>query len=383
MLAVGTAGAVGESSVIVGEAGNVSCFSALREEWDDLLRASDSNCLFLTWEWLYTWWKHLAGARRPAILTVRSGRRLIALAPFGLRSASLSSGHFFRVLEFLGCGHVGSDYLDIIVRRGAEHEAIPALAARLSEERCMLKWANVSRGAQITQVASSLSTSGWSYRQTGINICPYIPLTGKTWLSYLAELGSEHRYDYHRKWRRLNRDYAVSFEQATTRAQCLEAIGLVIGLHNLRRHSLGGGDAFHTPALTAFHREFVTLALERGWLRLYVLRLDGKPAAALYGLLYDGKFYYYQSGFDPTYKRQSVGLITMGLSIQAAIEEGAREYDLLRGDEPYKSHWSSHSRDLTRIELFPPGVLGRLCHASVDFARSSRQVVRGVLEGTR
>jgi len=44
------------------------------------------------------------------------------------------------------------------------------------------------------------------------------------------------------------------------------------------------------------------------------------------------RFYFYQSGFDPTYERSSVGLITMGLSIQAALEEGACEYDLLHGE---------------------------------------------------
>ena len=83
------------------------------------------------------------------------------------------------------------------------------------------------------------------------------------------------------------------------------------------------------------------------------LRLDEKPAASLYGFLYAGIFYFYQSGFDDAYKQASVGLITMGLAIQSAIKEGAEEYDLLHGDESYKSHWCRHSRDLVRLESFP------------------------------
>src|SRR5690606_22369675 len=35
----------------------------LRAEWNELLQASASDKLFLTWEWLYTWWQHLAGDR--------------------------------------------------------------------------------------------------------------------------------------------------------------------------------------------------------------------------------------------------------------------------------------------------------------------------------
>jgi len=55
------------------------------------------------------------------------------------------------------------------------------------------------------------------------------------------------------------------------------------------------------------------LALARDWLRLFVLRFDGKPAASLYGFRYNGVFYFYQSGFDPVYGKHSVGLVTMAL----------------------------------------------------------------------
>ena len=44
---------------------NPEGFRGLQEEWNELLESSTSNCLFLTWEWLYTWWRHLSG-RRPA-----------------------------------------------------------------------------------------------------------------------------------------------------------------------------------------------------------------------------------------------------------------------------------------------------------------------------
>ena len=37
-------------------------FSALRAEWNSLLRASASASPFLTWEWLHTWWQQLGGA---------------------------------------------------------------------------------------------------------------------------------------------------------------------------------------------------------------------------------------------------------------------------------------------------------------------------------
>jgi CelD/BcsL family acetyltransferase involved in cellulose biosynthesis len=359
--------------------GDAQTLGYLREPWDELLEASDSDCLFLTWEWLFTWWEHLAAGRDLSIFAAVSGRKLAAVAPFCLRPASWSSGHPFRVLEFLGNGHAGSDYLDFIVRKGHEQEARRALGSHLAKQRYVHKWTNLRRGACFAaQIASSLHEQHWSVSEAKINTCPYISLEGKTWESYLAGLGAEHRYTFHRKWKRLNRDHVVRFEQVATAAQCRESIDLLIGQHNQRWRGRGGSDAFHTPGLVAFHQEFAQLALRRGWLRLYVLWVDEKPAASLYGFLYRRKFYFYQSGFDAAYEKQSVGLISMGLAIRRAIEEGAAEYDLLHGDEPYKSHWTRQNRELGRIELYPPGWFGGICRSSIEFARASRTMARRV-----
>jgi CelD/BcsL family acetyltransferase involved in cellulose biosynthesis len=355
-------------------------FAALRPEWDDVLVASDSNCLFLTWEWLHTWWNHLADNRQLSILAIRSQDQLIGLAPFVRRPARFSSGHPLPVLEFLGSGQVGSDYLDVILRRRWEEQATTDLASHLARERSMFRWTNVcGSDSRAAALAVHLGQSGWSVTDAEINQCPYISLEGKSWESYLAELGSEHRYNFQRKWKRLNRDYTVRFDPVTTAEECRASIDLVIEQHNLRWSDRSGSDAFHTPGLVGFHREFALLALQRGWLRLYVLRLDGQPAACLYGFLYGGKFYFYQSGFDPAFEKNSVGLVTMGLAIKNAIAEGATEYDLLHGNEAYKSHWSRQSRDLNRLELFPPGVGGRLSQACLLVTRASRSMARRVL----
>ena len=355
-------------------------FEALRDEWSELLQASDSDCLFLTWEWLFTWWKHLAGDRQLSIFAVRSGGRLAALAPFGLRPPSLLHRRPLPVLELLGNGFVGSDYLDFIVRAGYEAEARQAFVSGLVNERLVLDWTQLRRGFCFAAgVAADLGERNWSASETVTNRCPFIPLAGMSWEAYLATLGAEHRYNFNRKWKRLNRDYSVQFEQVHGEKQCRESIDLVIELHNMRWSDRGGSDAFHNASLIAFHREFSRLALQRGWLRLYVLRLNRKPAACLYGFFYGRAFYFYQSGFDPAYHKQSVGLVSMGLGIKNAIEEGAEEYDLLHGNEEYKSHWSRESRELSRLELYPPGGVGRICRQSVTLERAARRIARQVL----
>jgi CelD/BcsL family acetyltransferase involved in cellulose biosynthesis len=380
MLAAAVQTAAVEQAVNVETIRTESELLALRDEWGQLQHSSGSASLFLTWEWLYTWWRELAADRDLAMLAVRSNRELIALAPFCRRLIRLCNAPVIPILEFLGSGAVGSDYLDILVRRGRERQAAAALASHLRRIRPILRWTNVARSTYAAaSVASLLGGEGWSVREATTNLCPYISLAGKSWEDYLASLGPEHRYNFQRKWRRLNRDFSVCFDQASTEAECRESIDLTMALHGTRWRERGGSEAFNRPELVAFHRSFAQLALQRGWLRLYVLRLNERPAACLYGFLYGRKFYFYQSGFDPAFEKYSVGMISMGLGIKRSFEEGAVEYDLLHGAEDYKFHWARESREIGRVELYPPGGRGWLSRSAVEMARASRRMARRVL----
>lgn len=213
-----------------------------------------------------------------------------------------------------------------------------------------------------------------------MNRCPYIPLRDHTWESYLATLGSDHRYNIHRRIKNLARDFTVSFEQVDDAGKLQPALDWLIELHRRRWLEHGDSDAFHTPKHVAFHRDFTALALQRDWLRLFVLNLDGEPASSLYGLRFGPTFSFYQSGFDPVYSRYSVGLVTMALAIQKAIGEGAAEYDFLHGEEDYKSRWTKQSREIVRLEWYPPGITGELLHAISTTGMRARAWARRALQ---
>jgi CelD/BcsL family acetyltransferase involved in cellulose biosynthesis len=360
---------------------DIGGFEKLREEWTELLDASASSSLFLTWEWLYTWWKHLSAGRRLCLLTVRSGPELVAIAPLALRPPQPTRLVPFPALEFLGMsGIVASDYLDFIVRRGKEQEALQALAESLTHEGVTLELAQLTRGFCLAAaLAAQLMPRGWRLWEAQTDVCPFIKLSEHTWQSYLATLGPEHRYNFQRRLRNLTKEFDVRFEQALTEEQRRESLALLLTLHNMRWRDRGGSNAFHAPSLQAFHEELSRRALERGWLRLFILRLDGQPAAALYGFRYRRTFYFYQSGFDPKYSKYSVGLVALGLTIKYAIEEGAEDYDLLQGGEPYKFQWARETRELARLELYPPHLQGFLCKGAAGLSRTARRMARRVL----
>ncbi|PYQ11158.1 MAG: hypothetical protein DMF80_22350 [Acidobacteria bacterium] len=354
-------------------------FAGLAEEWDALLRDSAADSIFLTWEWLHTWWRHLAGRRRLFLLTVRHRGELVAIAPLAFAPPQLKRFLPFRSLQFLGTGTVGSDYLDLIVRRGWEDAAVTAVAGRLRSEKAMLELHQLRDEALAWRLAGCLEPEGWKSRQAETDVCPLVPLAGHDWETYLAALGSAHRYNFRRRLRNLQRRFTVEWQCVTAEAERRPALDRLIALHRARWEDRGRSEAFASEGLVSFHEELSRLALARGWLRLLELRLDGRPAASLYGFRYGQSFSFYQSGLDPSFAKLSVGLVTMGLAIKTALEEGAGEYDLLHGAERYKFLWAPEARELRRLELYPPVWRGFLSQQAVALGRAARRTARRLL----
>jgi CelD/BcsL family acetyltransferase involved in cellulose biosynthesis len=327
--------------------------------------------VFLTWEWLYAWWTHLRGRRRLHLVAVRRGGELLGLAPLALRPGPLR--WLLPRLEMLGTGVVGSDYLDLIVRRDAGAEVRAALADHLAALGSVLDMRQLpARDSQGESLAATLKARGWRLARRDTDVCPFASLAGHTWDSFLATLCYAHRANVRKRIRKL-RERGAIFEVVESEERRPLALSALFRLHRARWDAQGGSQAFDSPAVFAFHHEVTRHFLERGWLRLCVLRLEGEPVAALYGICYGGRFYYYQTGFDPRHASASVGLVTLALAIRGAIEEGARELDMLHGGEPYKFLWTREVRALARLEADPPGSVARAVRSLAEASRAARQ----------
>jgi CelD/BcsL family acetyltransferase involved in cellulose biosynthesis len=355
---------------------DVHAFAALRADWTGLLRNSESNNPFLTWEWLHAWWTHLSESRVLNLVTVRgTDGELIGVAPLCESRGRLP---WLTQLEFLGTGWAGSDYLDVLARRGREGECIDALADWFERRPQTVRFDHIPRGAVAAQVSQQLSQAGWSRQTFRSGICPFATLAGHSWESYVDTLGSSQRTRCRRYLNTLRKKFDLRFERAESETQRQEMLSALIAFHEERWTPRGGSTAFQTAALQAFHHDVTARALNAGWLRLCALRLDDEIAAVTYCFHVNDRVYLYQHGFSRRYWQYSTGLVALGLTIRAAIEEGAAEFDMLYGDEPYKALWASNTRPLERIELFPSHISGRLQRRTADAERGMRMLARRI-----
>jgi CelD/BcsL family acetyltransferase involved in cellulose biosynthesis len=313
----------------------VCSLEALREDWTRLAR--ENKNVFSTWEWASTWWRHW-GKPPLHIAVCRDRDELVALLPLYLWSRGP-----LRIARFVG--HGPADQLGPICAPGARAVAADALWSTLAREELNVILAELLPGGD-----------GWTEllgrRPMLVEASPTISLAGG-WDTYLTERSANLRQQIRRRERQLHRRHSVRFRLAAEPDRLQEDLTLLIQLHRAR---WGADSAF--LRFESFHRDFAAIALQRGWLRLWFLELDNRPAAAWYGLRFADIESYYQAGRDPNFAAESVGFVLLAHSIRAAADDGMREYRLLRGAESFKLRFAQSDPRLQTFAL-PRGLAGR------------------------
>lgn len=159
----------------------------------------------------------------------------------------------------------------------------------------------------------------------------------ETYDAFLQTLGKSLRFDC----RRMDKGgfKEAGLEIRDVRPEDVQAgMDWLFETHKMRWRKRGMPGAFIGKA-HRFHREWAAKAAENGWLWLSTMSQQGRPVGALYGMRLHRTCYFYQAGFDPTFKSLSPGTLLVAHTVRKAIDEGLTLFDFMRGDEPYKRRW--------------------------------------------
>ncbi len=327
-------------------------FSELKEDWTDLLKKSRSDTLFLTWEWMYTWWDYFKDNKYLFILTVYDeSDNLVGIAPLCINNKNVGSIPVLKYVEFLGTMPISSDHLDFIICKRMERKVLGAIVEYIFQEGkwdfCLLT------NIPITSLTSRLLKEIMGNRPFQLEIsqvCPYIPLPDQIG-NYYSSLSRSRRNTIKRRRRNLQKKYNgfefLIFEEQDDIDDAMERL---FKLHEKRWMLMKHKGNFSRNKVRDFHKKVAGIFLNSDMLRLYFLRIRGKDVAALYVFKYNNKLYYYQGGWDPEWTKDSVGSVLTNLVIEDAINNGYSEYDFLRGTEDYKIQLTDKKRE--EIDIF-------------------------------
>jgi CelD/BcsL family acetyltransferase involved in cellulose biosynthesis len=339
---------------------------ALADEWRPL--AERRGNAFVTPEWFLAWMRRCGEGWEPRVTVVRNTEDgLRGLLP--LVSSTDGGRQTLRFCPVGDCFHPVADAQD---EKAVAIAAAPVVASPDRGFRSLLL-ENVDADGDWWQAFAEASPATMATVQRDESVLPLVELAGLDWKEYLASRSRQLRSQLGRKLRSLRKEHDVQFRRTRRAEEVADDLGILFSLHDARWAERPEDSAFSDPVVREFHVEFAMAALERGWLRLTAMEVDGVPIAALYGWLIGGRWSYYQAGFDPEWSRHSPGFLLLGETIQAAIDEGAREYDMLLGEEPFKRRFATSSRRVCTVVLAPRG---RPAHVSAAAGTRLRQAWR-------
>jgi len=325
-------------------------FLDLAPEWNSLLDRSDAATIFLTWEWMFAWYQHIFKGQQLWLITARNQKNneLLAIAPLMVQRRQISGFVSLRELCFLGSG-VGSDHLDFILDGEHSEALINALTQFIqSQPLCwdLIHLEGCRNNAMANRILKGVSTNYYHYPVT----CPYLSLP-HSWDDYLKTLNKKRRYKIGAYRRRLEADFSgrVDYQCVGTIEELAQCLPDLYRLHQQAQQAQGRPGAFVESAKKRFHRQICQCFLSKDWLRLYFLRVDGKPVSVVYSYLYRDIVSFYTTGFDLEWSAYSPGQQIIYYVMEQSIKESAREFDFLRGDEKYKFMMTGTVREDYRI----------------------------------
>ena len=339
----------------------------VREEWGAL--AAGSGHPFATWEWNALWWKRFGTGRELHSFVCRDGDgKALAILPL-----YLAVPRPVGIARFLGYADLQSPVC------APEHRPLAAAA---------LKRVTRSGGARLVLAERLPGDGSWGPLVGGPRVRRghdrVVRFEGTSWDQFLASRSRNFRRQVRNRERRLVRETGVVFRLADDPARLDADMDALYRLHAERWGERSTG--VFAGARGAFHRDFAAAAQERGWLRLWLAEIDGKPVAADYGWRFAGAACSYNSGRVRDYDHLSLGFVLFAHSIRASCEDGVSSFHLLAGNDEYKARFAEEDRGVETRLIGPPLLSGPAAlgyYAAEAVPESLRRRVSGAARRSR
>jgi len=345
-----------------------------REQWNNLLERSAADRLFLSWEWLASWWQTFADSsmQLKVFAATDSDGKLLGLAPLYLsrvKSHSVSSNR----LQFIGnCWREHStmptELLDFIVDK-CSGDILPALLLyidRLSDwDELVIPY--ISRQSKsFSLIENKVFFKLCLVRDAEQHQSFYLPLHSG-FDDYLKSLSKSVRLKLYNRRSRLAQSGAVAFSNHINN-NIEENFSLLNRLHEQR-----WGKAVFTGQRLKFNQMLAERLAERNALDFSVLTLNNRPVSIQYNYIVDGHVYNIQAGFEvlPD-KKIALGYLHFGYEIESAYKQKYSCYDFLAGEgknTQYKAGLTESYIDCVDIQIVRKPLLKILYRLHAVFRR--------------
>ena len=355
-------------------------FFELEEAWNRLLLKSRANNIFLTHEWVRNWWRVYGKGKKLCVLIAEDGQEIIGIAPLYEERVRFFGLLRIKKIRFLGDCYVGSDFLDFILFREREKEILEAFFKYLMKEVNwdLLLLQDMREDALSAGLLKDIARDNRLFIfKSFLYSCPFMEMPN-TFEEFMKQPDETFKkISFKKNMKKLFKQPNAAFETVASSEQLPAALEDLFELHNFRRTLVGGTGIFTNQELRQFYHLASLDLLQKGYLKIFFIMLDGKKVAISYNLLYEQKNYFLQTGCSEVGLKLKAGTVLMAKILENFMGK-IYEFHFLRGEESYKYLWGAHDLLAYRFELWR-GKRWFLVGHTVDFFKKIRLFLKRIL----
>lgn len=317
---------------------DLGAVTTMATEWNALLARSGCNLAFSSAQWFIASCR-LDRNERPYVIVARRGDALVGILPLVLTDAGTIAA--FPDAE--------SDYNDIVTARN-DVDAMTglldrALSARPDYQRLVL--ARLRDDSNCLRAAEILIPGDLGKLYESDTRCPYIRLLS-SYDEYLLTRSKSFRTSLRQAHSNAERHnvWVSELMPESFSPDCL--VEMFLSLHLGR---FAGLSSLASPTAQAFVREVVPSLFVERRLRAFALYEAESIIAINLCMVGANTLCLWNGGFTSAAERWSPGKLLISAGIREANALNMSEFDLLRGDEDYKSRWANDERYIGQLEF--------------------------------
>lgn len=323
---------------------------ALEPEWNRLSEIAGAPNAFTTCAWFMAWYDSLGSDSRsdrfrPHVLVLKRGEDIAGICPLTYRLAS-RFGIAVRKIEFIS---IHADYNDLLLGDDLAGQVITVAnyLAGTCGQWDILDLKNLRSSADDIEVIEK------AFARAGLSSlifpekerCPFLLISGDA-ACVMKRLSGRRRKHLRKQCERA----VLAGIKVRIIENPMDEAGLLKTMVDLewKKHLHTSVPTFVGAHHDVFQAIFKTLG-PRGWLYVALLEQRDHPIAFQFGFRCGANLWDYTKAYDSLFAEFAPGLLLLPPLLDYGFERGFKEYDFLRGEEPYKAVWSTGQHRQCRL----------------------------------
>ena len=313
--------------------------------WEGLLKETESHSIFLSHDWFWSCLTGFSKGKEISTLIIRHGKSVIGIAPLW-RYQDTVRGIEVRKYEFITSPD--TPFVDFIIQEERRKDVLEEILRYLYTARKgswdllnLCQWPIES--SNYRTLHDILKAQRKYFFTSSSSKVPYIPIKGE-WEIFLKTKSAKFRGTRNNVVNRISKLKEVDIRcyRQDSNGNVFDEI-IAVSKKGWKHNE--GISITSQEGAYGFFSTLTNLAAQRGWLMVWLLKIEGVPVAMEYDLEYEGKVYALRADFDESFKKYSPGTYLEYQIIKHLFEKGYREYNTGPGLGAYKLHWTDQLRE--------------------------------------